>query len=191
MKTVDALLMRMFGRPTGVLGRLGGHIMASMNDNAGAWVVDLLEIKPNDRVLEVGFGPGMVIRRLLDLASAGYVAGIDISEEMVRQAKARNLDAVQSGRAELRQGSVANLPFPDGSFDKALAINSMQVWADPVEGLRELRRVLKDDGQIALGFTAHSGQTPEGVTSKLRTVGFSEWRLRERDGDFCASAWKT
>lgn len=52
------LLMRMFGRPRGLLGRLGGRIMARTNENCGAWAIDLLEIRPDDRVLEVGFGPG-------------------------------------------------------------------------------------------------------------------------------------
>ena len=58
-----SILMRMFGRPQGVLGRLGGVIMARMNADCGAWVSDLLKVGPNDSVLEVGFGPGVVIQR--------------------------------------------------------------------------------------------------------------------------------
>jgi ubiquinone/menaquinone biosynthesis C-methylase UbiE len=50
----------------------------------------LLEVGPNDRVLEVGFGPGVVIQCLSKLAAAGYAAGIDQSREMVEQARARN-----------------------------------------------------------------------------------------------------
>jgi SAM-dependent methyltransferase len=91
--------MRAFGRPQGILGRLGGIIMASTNEGCGAWVIDLLEVGPNDNVLEVGFGPGVVIQRLAKLASEGYVAGIDPSREMVQQARARNATAIQNGRA--------------------------------------------------------------------------------------------
>src|SRR5438270_6916571 len=150
--------MRAFGRPRGLLGRLGGVVMARMNADCGSWVSDLLEVGPNDRVLEVGFGPRVVIQRLSKLAAAGHVAGIDQSREMVEQARARNATAVQSGRVDLRHGSVESLPFDDNSFDKALAINSMQIWPDATTGLREIQRVVKPGGGIALGFTPYSGQ---------------------------------
>jgi hypothetical protein len=57
------VLMRMFGRPTGLMGRLGGVIMARVNRNAAAQVIDLLDVRPDDKVLEVGFGPGVAIHR--------------------------------------------------------------------------------------------------------------------------------
>jgi tRNA A58 N-methylase Trm61 len=80
--------------------------MARTNADCGAWVADLLEVTANDRVLEVGFGPGVVLQRLAKLAPAGHVAGIDQSREMIEQARARNATAVQSGLLELRLGSV-------------------------------------------------------------------------------------
>ena len=132
--------------------------MARMNADCGAWVSDLLKIGPNDNVLEVGFGPGVVIPRLSQLTAAGHVAGIDPSREMVEQAQARNAAAVESGHVDLRQGSVGNLPFDNNCFDKAVAINSMQVWPDALAGLREMLRVTKPGGRIALGFTPYSGQ---------------------------------
>jgi len=64
MGIAQSLLMRMFGRPQGALGRLGGIIMARTNGDCGAWVIELLEVRPNDRVLEVGFGPGVVIQQV-------------------------------------------------------------------------------------------------------------------------------
>jgi ubiquinone/menaquinone biosynthesis C-methylase UbiE len=120
----------MFGRPKGILGRLGGIIMARANRQCAAWVIDLLGIQPNDRVLEVGFGPGVGIQLLVRSVSGRYIAGVDPSEEMVQQAKARNVKAIESGRVDLRYGSVESLSFEDNTFDKALAINSMQVWPD-------------------------------------------------------------
>jgi ubiquinone/menaquinone biosynthesis C-methylase UbiE len=111
MNIARSLLMRMFGRPEGLLGRLGGIIMARMNRQCAAWVIDLLGIQPNDSVLEVGFGPGVGIQLLTRSVSGGYVAGVDPSEEMVRQAKARNVKAIESGWVDLRYGSVESLPF--------------------------------------------------------------------------------
>jgi ubiquinone/menaquinone biosynthesis C-methylase UbiE len=190
MSVTRDLLMRMFGRPQGVLGRLGGIIMARMNADCGAWVSEVLEIGPRDSVLEVGFGPGVVIQRVLKLAPAGNVAGIDQSREMVEQARARNATAIQSGRADLRHGSVESLPFEDYSFDKALAINSMQVWPDAVAGLREIRRVKKSGGRIALGFTRYSGQPNQGLIETLTLAGFTKAYMAETDRGFCALAIK-
>jgi len=68
MNLMRHILLRMFGRPQGVLGRLGGIIMARANEKCVTWVIELLEIGPRERVLEVGFGPGVVIQRLAALA---------------------------------------------------------------------------------------------------------------------------
>ena len=188
MSLTRNILMRMFGRPRGVLGRFGGIIMARMNENCGAWVAELLEIGPNDSVLEVGFGPGVTIQRLSQLASAGHVAGVDPSREMLEQARARNAVGIESGCVDLRRGSVESLPFDDDTFDRALAINSLQVWPDPATGLREMRRVLKRGAKLALGFTPYSGQPKGGLAGMLTAAGFTQAKVVERDDWFCALA---
>ena len=190
MRLMQSILMRAFGRPEGILGRLGGVIMARTNDDCGAWVIDLFKVMPNDRVLEVGFGPGVVIQRLAKRGVAGHVAGIDLSREMVEQARSRNTAAVQHGRVELRRGSVESLPFDDDCFDKALSINSMQVWPNAATGLREVRRVMKAGGGIALGFTPYSGQRNEGLVEALTAAGFARAHVVASDKGFCALAAK-
>jgi ubiquinone/menaquinone biosynthesis C-methylase UbiE len=184
------MLMRMFDRPKGILGRLGGIIMARTNQPCAAWVIDLLGIQPHDHVLEVGFGPGVGIELLARSVSEGYIAGVDPSEEMVEQARARNAKAVESSRVDLRCGSVGSLPFDDNTFTKALAINSMQVWPDAMAGLREIRRVMTPGGGIALGFTSYSGQSKSGLPEMLIAAGFTAARLVEAEGGFCALAIK-
>jgi ubiquinone/menaquinone biosynthesis C-methylase UbiE len=162
--------------------------MARTNEDCGAWVIDLLEIQPDDSVLEVGFGPGIVIQRLAKLAQ--HVAGVDPSSVMVAQARRRNAAAIGIGRVDLRQGTAENLPFAEESFDKALAINSMQVWSDAVTGLREIRRFLKSGGRVALGFTPYSGQRKKGLPETLVAAGFKEAHVVEAETGFCALASK-
>jgi ubiquinone/menaquinone biosynthesis C-methylase UbiE len=154
------------------------------------WVADLLAIGQHENVLEVGFGPGVVIRYLSERASQGRVVGIDSSKEMVSQARARNAFAVRSGRVELHRGSVDHLPFDDARFDKALAINSMQVWPDAISGLREMWRVLKPGGRLALGFTKHSGQVNRGLEGTLAAGGFADATAVEHPQGFCVLATK-
>jgi len=183
---VKNLLMRMFGCSRGLLGRFGGIIMARTNEECGNWVVSLLEVQSADSVLEIGFGPGVAIKRLLMLADR--VAGVDPSPEMIAQAQARNAPAVATGRVELRRGAAARLPFESNTFDKAVAVNSMQVWPDAIAGLRELRRVLKPGGRVALGFTPYSGQKNEAVAEKLEAAGFVNAHVVEKEKNFCALA---
>jgi len=190
MAWVSKLLIRMFGRPEGILGRLGGVIMARVNRDAAAQVIELLDVRPDDKVLEVGFGPGVAIQLVLHRVPAGSVAGVDQSQEMVRQAAARNADALRTRRVDLRYGSVESLPFADETFDKVLAINSMQAWPDAGVGLREIRRVLTHGGKVALGFTVSSGQPKEGVAESLAAAGFSQARIVDRSKLFCAIATK-
>src|SRR5215831_19130451 len=190
MRLMQSILMRAFGRPQGILGRMGGAIMARTNREIASRVVELLDVQPGDRVLEVGFGPGMAIQLIAAKLSSGKVTGIDRSEEMVKQAMARNAAGVESGRVELRLGSVEAMPFNNDTFDKALAVNSMQVWPDAVAGLREIWRVLKPRGTVALGFTPYSGQPKEGLTIALTTAGFASVRMLDLDTNFCVLAVK-
>jgi ubiquinone/menaquinone biosynthesis C-methylase UbiE len=175
------------------LGRLGGIIMARTNQRMAQRATALLDVQPSERVLEVGFGPGVGIELLARSAAAGWVAGIDPSAEMVEQARARNAHAIGAGRVALRQGSVERLPFENSTFDKAVAINSMQVWSDAVGGLREIHRVLKPGGSVVLSFTRHSGQAQEGVTETLTAAGFAGAHVVDDldGGDFCALAVKS
>jgi ubiquinone/menaquinone biosynthesis C-methylase UbiE len=186
MSTGRNILLRMFGRPRGLLGRLGGLIMARTNQPHATWVVDLLELQQHDRVLEVGFGPGVAVQLLA--ASAQFVAGVDPSAEMLRQATKRNAEAIGNGRVDLRQGSADHLPFAVESFDKAMALNSMQVWPDASAGLREIWRVLKPGGRLALAFTTYSGQGREGVPETVAAAGFTDWRIVEAEKAFCIVA---
>jgi ubiquinone/menaquinone biosynthesis C-methylase UbiE len=186
----EVVTMRMFGRPRGLLGRLGGRIMARVNNAHGIEVAERLHIGSTDDVLEVGFGSGVVIACLTKLATAGYIAGVDPSAVMLAQACSRNAAAIARGRVELLRGKVENLPFDGDCFDMVLAINSMQVWPDAHRGLREILRVLKPGGRLGLGFTPHSKQRPEGLGSVLMVAGFGKVQLLEGAEGFTVVAEK-
>jgi SAM-dependent methyltransferase len=176
-----------FGRPTGVPGRMAGWVMAhrSSNRRRNAWVVSLLDVQRDDRVLEIGFGPGVAIRELARLAADGYVYGLDHSEVMVRQAARRNAEGVRRGRVDLRLGSLERLPAFDLPFDKILAVNVVQFCDEPVELIGQLRRVLRSGGRIAIAFQPRGpGATDElaartGVelAAALGDAGFSDVRV--------------
>lgn len=158
-------------------GDIGVAVAANMNrTNAGPYRMasPKLALRANDRLLEIGFGNGQEIRALLALAPGIQYTGIDISETMVREANARNAEAVCDGRVNLMQGSAADLPFPAASFDKALAINTIYFWPDPSVELKELRRVLRTGGRLVLGSNA-----PATMTQILLSHGFRAYSRDE------------
>jgi len=176
-----------FGHPTGFWGRGAGLVMAhrSSNRRRNAWVVSLLDAQPNDRVLEIGFGPGLAIRELSRIAHAGYVCGIDHSELMVRQASRRNADGIRRGVVDLRLGSVDALPALDAPFDKILAVNAAMFWTDPGARIAALRGLLRAGGVIAVAHQPRGpGASDDAAAAKGREMaatlaeeGFSEVRV--------------
>ena len=131
-------------------------------------VLALLRPSPGDQVLDAGCGTGRLAIALADLVGeAGQVAAVDVSPAMLRQAK-RQIDRTPFGqRIGLRQADVRALPYPDGQFDGAVASLVLELLspADVLAALRELRRVVRPGGRLAVAALAE--ETPVG-----RTVAF-------------------
>jgi ubiquinone/menaquinone biosynthesis C-methylase UbiE len=154
------------------------------NRQRSGWVVSLLGVQPADRVLEIGFGPGVAVAQLVR-AGAGHVYGIDHSGVMLRQASRRNAAAIRAGRVTLVKASVDQLPPAlDGPFDAILAVNSLGFWPAPAERLAELRRRLAPGGRVAIasqprcpGATADTSRhAAREIEDLLRDAGFTQMR---------------
>jgi SAM-dependent methyltransferase len=156
-----------FGQPKGWSGRIAGLLLVALNGELNHRAVDALDLSPSSRVLEVGYGPGVGIAALLARVPDGPVAGIDPSAEMLRQATARNRAAVGQGRADLRQGLAAALPWNDATFDAVLSLNSVLFWRPLGPSLREVFRVLRPGGRFLVGYHewAARGQAAPGKGS--------------------------
>jgi SAM-dependent methyltransferase len=185
-KTTHALVSQ-FHRPHGFGGRAAGWVMAKRGSNRerNIWAVGLLDVQAQDRVLEIGFGPGIAIQEFARRATSGLVVGVDHSEVMVHQARKRNAAAVSAGRVDLRLGSADALPAFDAPFDKILAVNSLMFWDDPVARLKELHDLSRPGGEIAIAYQPRGpGSTDEvaartglQIAAHLTEVGFTEVRV--------------
>ncbi len=179
-RSIDAVRAQ-FGRPIGLWGIAAGLLMAHRPSNRrrNAWAVSLLDVRRDDRVLELGFGPGLAIRELSRIAAEGYVCGIDHSELMLRWARRRNADGLRRGVVDLRLGSVDELPAFDALFDKILAVNTMVFGSEPVARLAELRRLLRPGGLIAVAYQPRGpGATDETSAAKGREIAVALIRAR-------------
>ncbi|AOI75060.1 class I SAM-dependent methyltransferase [Burkholderia sp. NRF60-BP8] len=165
------------GRPRGLAGRIVGRIMRRHNRLDNVWTLSLLAIGDSDRVLEVGFGPGDAIRLATEAAPSCHVAGVDHSLTMLAAAKRLNRVPIEQGRVNLALGSVDALPFPDDAFDKAFSINCIYFWPAPAHGLRELRRIVRRGGIVAitvrdLDRAPYDAYRPDKLARLMSDAGF-------------------
>ncbi|EYR83786.1 class I SAM-dependent methyltransferase [Shinella sp. DD12] len=164
----------MFVRPRGQLGEQAGIMMARTGRPMARIAVDWLALQPSDRVLEIGFGPGVGLELISALVREGQVSGVDPSATMQRQAADRNAEAIREGRVKLFEGTVDALPFDNDTFDAGLAIDNMHFWQDRLGGLVELRRVLRAGARFVAAFTPPSGGGMHGMPELFERAGYAD-----------------
>ena len=127
------------------------RFMGRYSVQLSAPLADFAEVRHGQRVLDVGCGPGALTAELVTRIGAAAVVAVDPSEPFVVAARSRHPDV------EVLLAPAENLPFPDGSFDGALAQLVVHFMADPVAGLVEMARVTRRDGVVAACVWDHGG----------------------------------
>lgn len=141
----------LFRKPSGPLGPAAGWIMANkkMGPARNRWTIDLLDVQPGDRVLELGCGPGLGLSFCADKLRAGQVVGLDHSAAMLKQARRRNRVAMANDRVVLVEGGLGILTKLPGPFDKIYSVNVMQFFDDMADAFARLRTVAAPGATIA------------------------------------------
>lgn len=142
-----------FRQPKGLPGAALGRAMTVLNSRPNRLAIETLSPRPDETLLELGFGPGAALARLLALNGNGVVAGIDHSDAMFSQAQRRNAAAHSAGRLDLRHGSFTHLPWSDGHFDAVLGVNVAYFFDADGHAVSEARRVLRPGGRAVFYAT--------------------------------------
>lgn len=194
MTYIDTLLRSQLGKPSGLFG---SWIVAPLLNISNQWLVDtaieLLEPEPDHAVLDVGFGGGASLWAMAKRVSHGKIAGVDYSRDMVNNAERAIRERRLHPRVRVRWGDVADLPFRAATFDRIVTVNSLYYWPDLMPALRELTRVLKRHGRLAVGFHSPSGlrpftsgwenfalYEPEELAGHMRRAGLDVLRIENR-----------
>jgi ubiquinone/menaquinone biosynthesis C-methylase UbiE len=134
------------------------RFMGRYSRGLSAPLADLAAVRPGQRVLDVGCGPGALTAELAARLGPEAVAAVDPSASFVAAARGRNPGV------DVRLAAAEELPYGDGAFDAALAQLVVHFMADPVAGLREMARVTRPGGAVAACVWDHAGgQGPLGV----------------------------
>jgi arsenite methyltransferase len=178
-------------KPRGPFGRLlVAPLLNQSNAPMNALTLESLALGGGDRVLEVGFGGGALLRALAAKHPGLTLHGADFSRDMAQGVQSRLHPLIAAGRLHLTCASVQALPYADGAFTRICTVNTLYFWPDCAAGLAELRRVLSSGGELVITigdaeamrkmpFTAHGFTifTPADVQRLLEAAGFSDIRI--------------
>jgi len=195
-------------KPSGIIGRyVMTNIFNNSNVDLNAFVKEILELQRDDRVLEVGFGPGKLINEIADITTEGVVEGVDFSRAMLKQARKVNRQHIEKGKVKLQNRECSTLPFDDESFDKLCSTNTLYFWKKSNKYFSEMFRVINSGGKVVIGFRDNkqmrnlrlsedifSSYSQDDVVNLLSDAGFTGAHIREKEGvpflSYCAVATK-
>lgn len=175
------------------------------------WGLSHVTLRSNDVVLDVGCGGGRTVAKLAAIAPQGKVYGVDYSAESVAMARKVNRRAIETGRVEIREGPVSQLPFSDGMFDVVTAVETHFWWPDLPNDMREVFRVVKPGGTVVVIAEIYKGAdtaasklaekyiSPSGMKflsadehrELLRQAAFADVEIFTQKSWICATGKKT
>jgi len=145
MKFISKYIAKQFKNPVGFGGRFATFMMNRQNWKQYQSVIDNINIQITDKVFDIGFGNGYLIRKLLK-NRPDKIYGIDISSDMVNLVSSKNREEIKDGKLQLMLGNVQDIPLENSSIDKAYTINTVYFWQDINKGFSEIKRILKPNG---------------------------------------------
>lgn len=146
----SATIDRQHRLPQGLLGRLVSEKMVRQHQPETEWTVQLLDLQPHDRVVELGCGAGRGLVLATRTADLALIAGMDLSPTMLNAAIRRLRRAGQRDHVCLLRGDLQALPYANGSLDKIWSVHTFYFWADPEAVFADLLRVLAPGGKIVV-----------------------------------------
>jgi ubiquinone/menaquinone biosynthesis C-methylase UbiE len=155
--------VRQVRKPDRFAGRLFAMLMNKSHSKLTDWGLTHVFIEKHFTILDVGCGGGRAVEKMAALATNGKILGIDYASGSVATSRSRNKESIQSGRVAIRQASVSKLPFSVDTFDLATAIETQYYWPDLPNDMREILRVLKPGGMLAIIAETYKGGARDAV----------------------------
>jgi SAM-dependent methyltransferase len=153
--------------------------MAGKASERFVWAVDTLDVRPAERLLEVGCGQGVAVSLVCERLTTGTITAIDRSRKMIEMAKRRNREHVDSGRAVLEAVALEDADLGARRFDKIFAFNVAPFWLQPEAALGAVREHLARDGAVYIFWDARHFAPDRArglgneLADRLREGGFS------------------
>jgi cyclopropane fatty-acyl-phospholipid synthase-like methyltransferase len=166
--------------PHGFSGGLAGLAMLHRPSNRARarWVLSLLEVQPNDRVLDVGIGPGYSTGLIAQALGQGVVVGVDRSALMMAMTKWRLRHYMKARTVTLVHADAIDLPNFNVKFDKVVAIDAVQFQDNALPLLSRLHARMAAGGRIAVAVQPRDSKSASAqalaveIAEALHAAGF-------------------
>lgn len=178
-------LGRQLRRPSGFLGEIVAKMMDRRNKEFYEKIIFELDVKKDDKLFEIGYGPGLGIKLITSKNIDCTINGLDYSELMLRKATQRNQKFVDSGVVRLKYGDFLVMDFDNERYDKIYCVNVIYFWSDLSKAFSKIYAMLNSGGRYCI-FMSHEKEFEKAkfaedfckysideVESELKRIGFT------------------
>ena len=192
---IRAFLAKQLGYPSGIFGRLLMKLLNKGNATMNDFTFQQLDLQSGDAVLEIGFGGGYLLEKIIASQIPSRIVGIDPQMDVINMGTKKFSQAISEGNLELQQASGESLSYEDNTFTKICTVNTIYFWSNPQAVLKECDRLLQPQGKLIIcynspeflerakltsyGFTAYQ---PEDLESLMANAGFIDATTITADG---------
>jgi ubiquinone/menaquinone biosynthesis C-methylase UbiE len=164
--------------PRGISGWIMGWIMPIFHDSIYKLVSPVLDLGTQDDLLDVGCGSGHFLKKYASHVKS--IAGLDLSEVMIKVANIKNKGRIAAGTAEFVQGDAVKLPWDDSTFSAVTSMGSFVGFPKTLESIKEMYRVLRPGGRavISIEWNAEDGVDHSKMVKEWGINLFSEEDMR-------------
>ena len=180
-------IARQFKKPTGWFGNISSKIMIKGNRNKYDTLIKDMDLKTNDKLLEIGYGPGIGIHMIAQLCESCTIHGVDFSKLMYKKASNYNKSNIEKGKVHLQYGDYLNISIAQNTYDKIFCLNVIYFWDELYGPFEKTLSLLKTNGVFYIFMvnadTLVEKKAPDSVFNKysidqvvasLKSAGFSK-----------------
>ena len=137
-------------KPRGFIGKIMISIMNNAHKKIFKIGIENIRINEKYKLLDLGFGGGMVLKILSKKYKDIKLFGIDFSEESIKLGNKNNMKDIKNGKITLLQADIEKIPFPENYFDVVTAFQTHYHWQNLDKKIIEIYRVLNENGQFII-----------------------------------------
>jgi cyclopropane fatty-acyl-phospholipid synthase-like methyltransferase len=194
---IPAFIASQFKRPSGLLGIWSSNRMVKSNQRKYDRLIMDLDLQAQDKLLEIGYGPGIGISMIAESCSSCTVHGIDFSQLMYKRASKYNKRFIDAGQVSLQYGDFLQVPVTQDDYDKVFCLNVVYFWKELKGPFTKVFSSLKKGGSFHMFMADEKAlikmKTPDSIFNKyaleqvveaLKVVGFESVEHYEEGGHY-------